>query len=59
MGKKIIQFVLGLVVLGLIYWVYVLISTPIKFEHKLNNFFSHFDILLLSLSSKKFTIDTL
>ncbi|MBQ5836283.1 MAG: hypothetical protein IIW38_01650 [Alistipes sp.] len=34
MGKKIIQFVLGLVVLGLIYWVYVLISTPIKFEQE-------------------------
>ena len=34
MGKKIIQFVLGLVVLGLIYWVDVLISTPIKFEQE-------------------------
>ena len=34
MGKKFIQFVLGLVVLGLIYWVYVLISTPIKFEQE-------------------------
>ena len=32
MGKKIIQFVLALVVLGLAYYVYVLISTPIKFE---------------------------
>ena len=34
MGKKITQFVLGLVVLGLAYYVYVLISTPIKFENE-------------------------
>ena len=34
MGKKIIQFVLALVVLGLAYYVYVLISTPIKFENE-------------------------
>ena len=34
MGKKIIQFVLALVVLGLVYCVYVLISTPIKFENE-------------------------
>ena len=34
MGKKIIQFVLGLVVLALAYYVYVLISTPIKFENE-------------------------
>ena len=34
MKSKIIQFVLGIVVLGLIYWVYVLISTPIKFEQE-------------------------
>ena len=34
MGKKIIQFVLALIVLGLAYYVYVLISTPIKFENE-------------------------
>ena len=34
MGKKITQIVLGLVVLGLAYYVYVLISTPIKFENE-------------------------
>ena len=34
MGKKIIQFVLALVVLGLAYYVYVLISTPSKFENE-------------------------
>ena len=32
MKKKIIQIVLGLVVLALAYYVYVLIATPIKFE---------------------------
>ena len=32
MGKKLIQFVLALAILGLAFYVYVLIATPIKFE---------------------------
>ena len=34
MGKKIIQFVLALVILALAYVVYTLIATPIKFENE-------------------------
>jgi len=38
MGKKsvqiILQLALAVVVLGLVYWVYTLISTPIKFENE-------------------------
>lgn len=34
MKSKIIQFVLGIVILGLVYYVYVLISTPIRFEQE-------------------------
>lgn len=36
MGKKILQAVLGVVILALIYVVYVQISTPIKFENETN-----------------------
>lgn len=34
MGKKIIQLVLALVIIGLSFYIYVLISTPIKFENE-------------------------
>ena len=34
MGKKILQLILALVILGLAYYIYVLISTPINFEQE-------------------------
>lgn len=34
MGKKIIQLILALVIIGLSFYIYVLISTPIKFENE-------------------------
>lgn len=34
MGKKIIQLVLALAIIGLSFWIYILISTPIKFEQE-------------------------
>lgn len=34
MGKKITQFILAVVIIGLVYVVYTMISTPIKFEQE-------------------------
>lgn len=35
MGKKIAQIILAVVIVGLIYWIYVQISTPIQFDQEL------------------------
>ena len=37
MGKKIAQIILALLIVGLVYWIYVQISTPIQFENELKN----------------------
>ena len=37
MGKKIAQIILALLIVGLVYWIYVQIPTPIQFENELKN----------------------